>query len=45
MNNWFKFFIALDAIFMLVNLYKDDVIGVLFFGFMFIGTILIWSKK
>lgn len=45
MSNWFKFFIAFYAIFMLVNYYKDDVVGVLFFGFMLIGTILLWMKK
>ena len=45
MSNWLKFFIAFDAIFILVNHYKDDVTGVLFFGFMLIGTILLWNKK
>lgn len=45
MSNWFKFFIAFDAISMLVNYYKDDVAGVLFFGFALITTILLWSKK
>lgn len=45
MTNWLKFFIAFDAFFMLVNHYQSNTTGVLFFGFMLIGTILLWSKK
>ena len=45
MTDWFKFFIAFDAIFMFVNYYQNNTIGTLYFGFLLIATILIWSKK